>query len=92
MPLQADPTVTYGLGLFGHKLSRKDLQTPSPYNTYVVKGLPPGPIANPGRAAIMSVLSPSAQSYLFFVSKNDGTHKFSSTLDEHKRAVQQYQR
>lgn len=92
MPLQADPTVTYGLGLFGQRLSRKDLQTPSPYNTYVTKGLPPGPIANPGRAAIISVLKPSDETYLYFVSKNDGSHQFSKNLTEHNKAVRQYQR
>jgi len=92
MRLQADPTVIYGLGKYGRPLTRQDLRIDNPYNTYVHHGLPPGPIANPGRAAIESVLHPAAAQYLYFVSRNDGTHQFSTTLKEHNRAVRRYQR
>lgn len=92
MRLQTDPTVIYGLADFNGNLTRKDLQTPTPYNTYLVNGLPPGPIANPGRAAIVAVLHPAPAPYLYFVSKNDGTHYFSNDLAEHNRAVLKYQK
>ncbi len=92
MRLQTDPTVIYGLADFNGNLTRKDLQTPTPYNTYLINGLPPGPIANPGRAAIVAVLQPAPASYLYFVSKNDGTHYFSNDLAEHNRAVLKYQK
>ena len=91
MRLQADPTVIYGVGAFGRPLSRQDLADPTPYNTYRYSGLPPGPIANPGRAAIASVLQPR-RGYLYFVSRNNGTHVFSKTLREHNQAVRRYQR
>ncbi len=93
MYLQADPTVIYGrpVGRSGD-LTNRDLRTPSPYNTYLNKGLPPGPICNPGRAAIEAVLLPAAESYLYFVSKNDGSHYFSKTLAEHNRAVTRFQK
>ena len=92
MRLQTDPTVIYGLADFNGNLTRKDLQTLTPYNTYLINGLPPGPIANPGRAAIVAVLHPAPSSYLYFVSKNDGTHYFSNDLAEHNRAVFTYQK
>jgi UPF0755 protein len=92
MPLQADPTVIYGIRDFNGNLTRKDLQTPTPYNTYIIKGLPPGPIACPGEAAIKAVLNPVKKRYLYFVSKNDGSHYFSSTLEAHQRAVAIYQK
>lgn len=92
MRLQTDPTVIYGLTDFDGNLTRKDLRHPTPYNTYVVKGLPPGPIANPGREAVAAVLHPARESYLYFVSKNDGSHHFSKTLAEHNRAVRKYQK
>ncbi|MDH4321164.1 MAG: endolytic transglycosylase MltG [Desulfobulbaceae bacterium] len=92
MRLQTDPTVIYGLPMFDGNLTRKDLRTATPYNTYVINGLPPGPIGNPGRASIEAVLYPASAPYLYFVSKNDSTHHFSSTLAEHNRAVQQYQK
>lgn len=92
MRLQTDPTVIYGLRDFNGNLTRKDLETPTPYNTYLINGLPPGPIANPGRAAIAAVLQPASESYLYFVSKNDGTHYFSRDLAEHNRAVVKYQK
>ena len=91
MRLQTDPTVIYGLKDFDGNLTRKHLRTESPYNTYLVKGLPPGPIGNPGRASIEAVLSPAEGGYLYFVSRNDGTHQFSMTLAEHNRAVMKYQ-
>ena len=92
MRLQTDPTVIYGLADFDGNLTKKDLSTPTPYNTYLINGLPPGPIANPGRASIVAVLHPAAESYLYFVSKNDGTHYFSCDLPEHNRAVCKYQK
>lgn len=92
MRLQTDPTVIYGIANFNGNLTKKDLETPTPYNTYQINGLPPGPIANPGRAAIVAVLHPTPASYLYFVSKNDGTHYFSSDLAEHNRAVCKYQK
>lgn len=92
MRLETDPTVIYGIKDFDGNLTRKHLQTPTPYNTYVIKGLPPGPIANPGEASIRAVLEPAESDFLFFVSKNDGTHFFSKTLKEHNRAVNQYQK
>jgi UPF0755 protein len=69
-----------------------DLRIESPYNTYLNTGLPPGPIANPGREALKAVLCPAETDYLYFVSKNDGSHHFSSTLKEHNKAVYQYQK
>ncbi|MDH3392391.1 MAG: endolytic transglycosylase MltG [Desulfobulbaceae bacterium] len=92
MRLQTDPTVIYGLASFDGNLTRKDLRTPTPYNTYIIKGLPPGPIGNPGRASIEAVLNPAEGSYLYFVSKNDSTHYFSKSLAEHNRAVRKYQK
>jgi peptidoglycan lytic transglycosylase G len=92
IPLQSDPTVIYALPHFDGNLTRRNLKTPSPYNTYHVKGLPPGPISNPGIASIMAALNPASVNYLYFVSRNDGTHHFSETLAEHNRAVQKYQR
>lgn len=91
MRLESDPTVIYGIKDFDGNLTRKDLRTMSPYNTYRIKGLPPGPIANPGRASIEAVLYPSEEPYLYFVSKNDGSHHFSPTLREHNRMVRRYQ-
>lgn len=92
MPLQADPTVIYGLSSFNGDLTREDLKKPSPYNTYLNRGLPPGPIANPGRASIAAALAPASEPYLYFVSKNDGTHYFSTTLAQHNEAVDKFQR
>ncbi|MDR0355237.1 MAG: endolytic transglycosylase MltG [Deltaproteobacteria bacterium] len=92
MRLQTDPTVIYGLVNFNGNLTRADLETKHPYNTYVIDGLPPGPIANPGEDAIKAVLNPAPGKYLYFVSKNDGTHHFSETLAEHNRMVNRYQR
>lgn len=92
IPLQSDPTVIYGLEGFTGKLRRKDLQNPSPHNTYLIRGLPPGPICNPGLSSLRAALFPARVSYLYFVSKNDGTHFFSETIREHNRAVNIYQR
>lgn len=120
MRLQADPTVLYGLGRTEGSISLQDLRLPTPYNTYVINGLPPGPIANPGQATIQATLTAmagldyewpealcnrenfseaaagwrasGALNYLYFVSKNDGSHQFSRSLAEHNRAVKQYQR
>jgi UPF0755 protein len=92
IPLQSDPTVIYGLPAFDGNIRKKDLSSPSPYNTYRVAGLPPGPIANPGIEAIRAALYPSNSRALYFVSKNDGTHQFSRTLAEHNEAVEKYQK
>jgi UPF0755 protein len=91
MPLQADPTVIYGTGSFEGAITRRDLESPTPYNTYVIRGLPPGPIAAPGRDSLRAVLHPAPADYLYFVSRNDGTHSFSRTLAEHNRAVARFQ-
>jgi UPF0755 protein len=94
IPLQSDPTVIYGLkrqGRFDGNLSRTDLEADDAYNTYANRGLPPGPIASPGRDAIDAVLEPADSSYLYFVSRNDGSHQFSATLEEHNAAVRKYQ-
>ncbi len=92
MRLQSDPTVSYGLPNFSGSLTRSDLRTETPYNTYVITGLPPGPICSPGEAALQAVLRPEETDYLYFVAKNDGSHHFSTNLREHNRAVRRYQR
>lgn len=91
MPLQSDPTVIYGLKNFNGDLTRKDLERPTLYNTYTRPGLPAGPISNPGEEALRAVLHPAASNYYYFVSRNDGSHHFSRTLEEHNRAVARYQ-
>jgi UPF0755 protein len=94
MPLQCDPTVIYALqraGKYTGNLRRDDLGFDSPYNTYRYPGLPPGPIASPGRASLEAAVHPAANEYLYFVSRNDGSHEFARTLDEHNRNVQKYQ-
>ncbi|MDZ4340561.1 MAG: endolytic transglycosylase MltG [candidate division NC10 bacterium] len=90
MRLQADPTVIYGKRN-GGRITRRDLQANHPYNTYIQGGLPPGPIASPGEAALRAALYPAQVKFLYFVSKNDGTHHFSQSLAEHQRAVRRYQ-
>ena len=93
MRLQTDPTVIYGLGeRFDGNLRKVDLQTDTPYNTYTRAGLPPTPIAMPSEAAIQAALNPAQTDALYFVSRGDGTHVFSSTLEQHNRAVNRYQR
>jgi UPF0755 protein len=87
MRLQADPTAVYGRPDFQGPVTSLDLRVPSPYNTYLIDGLPPGPIANPGRAAIEAVLRPAEHDYLYFVATSTSTHHFSRTLEEHNRAV-----
>jgi UPF0755 protein len=94
MGLQCDPTVIYALeraGRYDGNLTRENLHFDSPYNTYRYAGLPPGPIAAPGRASLESAASPAAVDYLYFVSRNDGSHAFAATLDEHNRNVHKYQ-
>ena len=94
MAMQCDPTVIYALqldGLYDGNLTRENLQHDSPYNTYRYPGLPPGPIAAPGQGALEAALEPADVSYLYFVSRNDGTHEFANTLREHNRNVQRYQ-
>ena len=94
MPLQCDPTVIFALekaGRYHGNLHRDDLSFDSPYNTYRYPGLPPGPIAAPGRASLEAAVHPAESNYLYFVSRNDGSHAFASTLEEHNRNVQKYQ-
>lgn len=93
MKLQADPTVIYGLAdQFDGNLTRSHLRCPdNPYNTYCQEGLPPGPIGNPGEAALRAAIKPARVNYLYFVSRNDGTHKFSASLAEHNAAVRAFQ-
>ncbi|HHW28276.1 MAG TPA: endolytic transglycosylase MltG [Syntrophomonadaceae bacterium] len=91
MRLESCATVQYILGKQKEKLTNKDLQNPSPYNTYLHTGLPPGPIANPGLASIKAVLYPADVDYLFFVARGDGSHYFSKTFQEHQKASRRYQ-
>jgi UPF0755 protein len=92
MPLQTDPTVIYGMAEnYKGKISRDDLKRPTTYNTYTIQGLPPTPIANPGKAALYAALHPDAGKSLYFVAKGDGTSEFSDTLADHQRAVARYQ-
>lgn len=90
MPLQADPTVAYAVGKEGRGPTREDLQMDHPFNTYRYRGLPPGPIANPGRAAVEAALDPASVPFLYFVAIDDRQHHFSTTLEEHNRAVARY--
>ena len=93
MPLQTDPTVIYGLGAtFDGNLRKRDLQTDSPWNTYTRSGLPPTPIAMPGKAALLAAVQPAQSRSLYFVARGDGTSQFSESLDAHNRAVNKYQR
>ena len=93
---ESDPTVVYGLtqgkGPLGRVLSRADLQVPTPYNTYLIDGLPPGPIANPGRASLAAVLDPTESEYLYFVADGSGGHAFAKTLAEHNRNVAKWRK
>jgi len=91
MRLQSDPTVIYGIKRFDGNITKKNLKTATPYNTYVIKGLPPGPIANPGIESIKAALYPAETDFLFFVSKKNRTHKFSINIRDHNKAVRKYQ-
>jgi UPF0755 protein len=94
MLMQADPTVVYALvraGTYDGNIRRRDLEIDSPYNTYRYPGLPPGPIAAPGRAALAAALEPAASAYLYFVSRNDGSHAFAETLAAHNANVYEHQ-
>ncbi len=91
MRLESDPTVIYAIKNFDGNLTRKQLSEKTPYNTYRIKGLPAGPIANPGEAAIEAALYPADTDYLYFVAKKDGTHQFSTNIKDHNRAVAKYQ-
>lgn len=96
MRLQSDPTVVYGInngaGPLGRQLTRQDLDTPTPYNTYQIGGLPPTPIANPGRAALAAALAPASTKDLYFVADGSGGHAFSETLDQHNRNVRAWRK
>jgi UPF0755 protein len=93
MLLQTDPTVIYGMGeKYDGKIHKKDLETDTPYNTYTRAGLPPTPIALPGVASLAAALTPAKTEALYFVSRGDGTSHFSANLNEHNKAVNQYQR
>jgi UPF0755 protein len=94
MPLQCDPTVIYAMmlaGTWNGNIRRTDLAMDSPYNTYRHAGLPPGPIASPGKSSLEAAVHPADVKFLYFVSRNDGTHVFATTLEEHNRNVAKYQ-
>ena len=91
MRLDCDVTIQYALNKYGRRLTYADLAHDTPYNSYIYKGLPPGPICNPGRGALAAALRPEDTEYLYFVSMNNGSHYFSETLEEHNRAVRKYQ-
>ena len=90
MPLQSDPTAIYGVRSFSGKVSKTDIQRDSRYNTYLHKGLPPGPIGNPGIDAVTAAMNPAKTDYLYFVARQDGTHQFSRNLADHNQAVARY--
>jgi UPF0755 protein len=92
MKLQADPTAVYGTKAWITKITREDLKRKSPYNTYLHRGLPPGPIANPGEGAILAALYPADVDYLFFVAQGDGSHYFSKDFGSHEKAIGRYQK
>ena len=92
MRLQTDPTVIYGLKNFYGNLTRKDLRSLTPYNTYIIPALPPTPICNPGLNSIRAALQPEMTSYYYFVARGDGSSEFSETLSEHNRAVTRFQK
>src|SRR5207302_10268031 len=91
MKLQSDPTIIYGLvfgkGALGHPLTKSEIAQPTPYNTYIIDGLPPGPIANPGRASIEAAANPARTKELYFVADGTGGHAFAETYDQHQKNV-----
>ena len=91
MRLESDPTVIYGIKDFDGNIKKRHLKTSTPYNTYQIPGLPPGPIANPGKKAIEAALFPADTDFLYFVSKKDNTHEFSTNIRDHNKAVRKYQ-
>jgi UPF0755 protein len=91
MRLESDPTVIYGIDNFDGNITRQHLSTPTPYNTYTRQGLPPGPIASPGARSLMAAVYPAQSDFLFFVSRQNKTHQFSRTWEEHLKAVRKYQ-
>jgi UPF0755 protein len=92
MLLQSDPTAVYGLPDFKGPIKRQDLERKSPYNTYLHKGLPPGPICNPGTGAIDAALNPADTEYLYFVASGDGRHVFSKTYAGHMKNIRKYRK
>ena len=92
IPLQSDPTVIYGIKNFDGNLTKEHLLRQTPYNTYLIVGLPPTPICSPGKESLLAALHPAPVPYLYFVSKNDGSHYFSSEIEDHNRAVWKYQK
>ncbi|OPY90017.1 MAG: putative aminodeoxychorismate lyase [Syntrophus sp. PtaU1.Bin208] len=90
MRLQSDPTAVYHLAPFEGKITRRHLLTPTPHNTYFIKGLPPSPIANPGKDSLLAAINPAKVEYLYFVSNGSGSHQFSTTLEAHNHAVLRY--
>jgi UPF0755 protein len=92
MSFDSDPTVIYGTRSFRSPITKSDLMTYTPYNTYTFKGFPKGPICSPDKSSILAALSPAPVDYLYFVSKNDGTHVFSKDMNEHNKYVELYQR
>jgi UPF0755 protein len=92
IPLQSDPTVIYGIKNFDGNLTKEHLLTPTPYNTYLRSGLPPTPICNPGKDSILAALYPAPVPYFYFVSRNDGSHYFSTNIEDHNQAVWKYQK
>jgi UPF0755 protein len=92
MPLQSDPTVIYEREGGDRTITRADLRRSTPYNTYAIPGLPPTPIANPGRAALEAAVDPAPVDHLYFVARGDGSHQFSTTLTEHNAAVARYRK
>ncbi len=92
IPLQSDPTVIYGIKNFNGNLTKEHLMRSTPYNTYLKAGFPPTPICNPGKDSLLAAVHPASVPYLYFVSKNDGSHYFSSDIEEHNRAVWKFQK